>query len=326
MSRPARGSNPRSSSPVVLLVASTKPRAGKTGVAAALAQLLTEAGQHTVVARLLPAAGAGSEGARRDAATFGTLPVAAASEPLSLEATKGLAASLRRQILVAEADSETPIAVAAGALSARVVLVLRDWSTGALHETKAAASAGAAAVLGAVVTAVPPRRQGEAAAALVEAGLRPLAVLPEDDLLFAPTVRDLAGLLGADVRFGDGGLDAVAERLVVAAVATDPIREYFARFQHMVIFTRADKPDLALAALSASTVGLVITGGREPLSYVLERAQGTGTPLLLVKGSTVEAVQRAGEVFGQSRFAGQQKLDRLTELLRERLDVRELLA
>lgn len=316
----------RSSPSTVLLVAGSRPRVGKTGVVAALAHLLAETGRTSLVARLRPAAGADSEGARRDAAVFASFSLAGAREPLSLEEAKDLAAGPRKRVLVLEADGETPLAAAVAALSARVVLVLRDWSAGSLAEAAESISGCAGGVLGAVVTAVPARRLGEAAAALSGAGLRPLAVLPEDDLLFAPTVRDLAAALGAEVRCGDGQLDAVAERLVVAAIATDPIRDYLSRFANMVVFTRADKPDLALAAMSASTVGVIITGGGELLSYVLERAEGLDMPVLLVKGSTVEAVRRVEEIFGRSRFSGRRKLDRLVTLLRERTDVRELLS
>jgi len=81
---------------------------------------------------------------------------------------------------------------------------------------------------------------------------------------------------------------------------------------------RYDKPDLQLAALNADSRCLILSGGRMPLSYVSERAEAEGVPLLITAKDTVAAVQAVEDLYSRSRF-GPQKAERIAQLADEHL-------
>ncbi len=147
-------------------------------------------------------------------------------------------------------------------------------------------------------------------------GLEPLAILPEDRTLAAPTVAQVVEAVEAKARFlGEGG-DRLLERPLIASISTDPGQSYFAQLPSSAVIVRSDKPDLQLAALNAGVPCLIFTGGCPPLSYVMDRAEEGEVPVLQTEMGTVEVVQRIDGLFGVAPFAGgARKLERLTELL-----------
>jgi hypothetical protein len=87
------------------------------------------------------------------------------------------------------------------------------------------------------------------------------------------------------------------------------------------VVTRAEKVDVALAALRTDTTCLILTGGSDPSPYLLDRvASARDTTLLLAPNGTVETVRDIEGTFGQAAFAGEAKIERVSELMRLALD------
>jgi BioD-like phosphotransacetylase family protein len=87
---------------------------------------------------------------------------------------------------------------------------------------------------------------------------------------------------------------------------------------------RYDKPDLQLAALNADSRCLILSGGQMPLSYVSDRAEAEGVPLLITDKDTITAVEALEALYFKSRF-GHQKAERVGQLAAEHLDYDRLL-
>lgn len=285
-----------------LIVASVAPGAGRTTVTAALAWLAARDGRAVAVRRA-----GDDDAARADAALYAHIPgVSAPPEPVRLDALAS----------AGDADLwEAPpgdVAEAAAQAGARVLLVARgelDEETGRQAERLGGRLAGV------VLTAVPEKEAQRAAAPVI-------AALPEDRLLAGPSVRDVRDALEARTLVEDGA-DAPLEWVVVAPIASDPGAPYFARWGRKAVVVRHEKADLMLAALGTELDCLIITGGREPLPYVLDRIRNEGRDLtvLLSPLDTYQTMRRIEKLYGVSRFAGMRKVERAAQLLREGLSV-----
>ncbi|MGE3857239.1 MAG: DRTGG domain-containing protein [Dehalococcoidia bacterium] len=266
-------------------MAGTAPSAGATTVAVGLAHRLAYAGHSVRVERL-----AGDDRDAEDAAVFAALEFAdSTGSPLSTPPadTAGL-------ITIIEAPRGADAAALAQQAGARLVLV---------------GAAGAAVPAGATFI------ENHAATT----GLRALG---EDRLLAAPTVRQLIAASGAQVltRSRDGEA-AVCEHLVIGAISHDAADAYFSRFPRRAVISRAEKVDLALAAMLTRSECLILTGGHEPSPYILDRAASTrDTTLLLAPGGTVETMRDLEGTFGTAPFSGEAKVERAGGLMRVALD------
>ena len=297
-----------------LVLFSQRPRVGKTAVAVGLAQRLRQAGRPTALLRLGPP---GDESAAADARCFASLGLAAgqAPRPLSVDEAVGLITSAADTTFV----HELPAGEAAGPGTGPAVLVERFAD---LDAAKAASLAKtlAPSFAGVIVTATPSSRLAAVTTDLAGQGVPLLAALPEDRLLAAPTIAEMAAALDAHALFLDGRAGTIVERMTIASIAADPGQGYFVRFGPQAVIVRCDKPDLHLAALHTSTLCLILTGGRMPLGYVTERAESEGVPILITTKDTAAAVRALEGLYAGVRFGGRGKAERVAQLMAERLD------
>lgn len=272
-----------------ILVAGAQPGAGSTTVAAGLGYRLALAGRAVRFVRL-----AGDARAEGDARTFATFEIAdAAGVPMAeadLPADDGT-------VTIIEAPAGADAAGLARRLGARLVLVGEQ----PVEQD------------GAVVLLNHQRYPGPNA-------------LPEDRLLAAPTVGQLIAASGATVLSrSEEGDAAVCQFLVVGAISHDSADTYFNRFPRRCVVARAEKVDLALAAMLTQSECLILTGGHEPSPYILDRAASTReTTLLLAPEGTVETLRDIEGTFGKSPFSHEAKLERISALLGDALDASTL--
>jgi len=293
-----------------LVLFSQRPRVGKTAVAVGLAHRLRHDKRPAALIRLGPP---DDESAVADARCFASLGLAAdgASKPLSADEAVGLVKGAPDTTFLLELTAGED----ARPGEAPAVLVERFADLNAAKT----ASLGGASFAGLIVTAAPASRLA-AVSELAGHSIPLLAALPEDRLLAAPTIAEMAAALEAQALFLDGRADTIVERMTIASIAADPGQDYFVRFGPQAVIVRCDKPDLHLAALHTSTLCLILTGGRMPLGYVTERAESEGVPILITAKDTPAAVQALESLYAGGRFAGRPKAERIAQLIAERLD------
>ena len=285
-----------------LHVAATQPLAGKTTVAIALAEGIAASGSRVQLVR----AGSGSA-ADEDAASFAG--VFAATSPGSAVGTPPDAGSDVIQIV--ESDS------GAGGLSGPTVLVVRGAPTDA---DKQLASSLGDNLVGTIATGVVADAVEDVARELTNAGMRPLALVPEDRVLAAPSVGEIRDALRARVLYdGDNAAETV-EDILVAPVYADPARPHLRRFASKAVLAPFNKTDLHLAIIDTNAACLVITGGRDPSPYVLDRAQHDATTILLAPHQTPETIAALSDVWTTSRFRGERKAAAVRNALAGRID------
>lgn len=277
----------------VIVVGGVEPEAGATTMAAGLAHRLAYAGQTVRVERL-----AGDARAEGDAAVFATLEFASSSgTPLAVPSDAAATAAGGVTVLEAPVGAD-PAAIARQAGGGTVLRV-----SAAGGPVPAAAAGGATTIANRVV----------AAAAMA---------VPEDRLLAAPTVGVLREASGARVLARSVVGDAsVCEHIVVGPVFEDSDEPHFGRFDRKVIVTRAEKVDIALAALRTAPRCLILTGGHDPSPYLLDRvASDRNTTLLLSPDDTVTTVHAIEGTFGSAAFSGEEKVARIGQHLAAAID------
>lgn len=270
----------------LILVAGSAPAAGASTVAVGLAHRLAYSGHNVHIERL-----AGDDRAAGDAAAFGLLDFADSTGTPVVDAPPADATGV---VTILEAPPGADAPALAARLGARLVVVGPSGAT---------APAGATLIVNHGTTT----------------GLRQIG---EDRLLAAPTVGRLIAASGAQILArSQEGEAAVCEHLVIGAISHDAADAYFSRFPRRAVIARAEKVDLALAAMLTHSECLILTGGHEPSPYILDRAASTReTTLLLAPGGTVETMLDLEGTFGTSPFSGEAKVERIGGLMRVALD------
>ena len=217
----------------------------------------------------------------------------------------------------------------AAALEAQAVLVhpwLDSRSADALlaaQQTLGEQLAGV--VLNAVTPEAVPELRQQVVPALERLGLPVLGVMPRSPLLRSVTVEELARRLGAEVLCCRERLDLLVETLSIGAMSVNSAMEFFRRRRNMAVVTGADRTDIQLAALEASTQCLILTGAGEPLPQLINRAEELEVPLLKVEHDTLTTVEVIEQTFGHVRLHETVKATYAFRLVEEHCDFTPLL-
>ncbi|MBD2424200.1 phosphotransacetylase family protein [Cyanobium sp. FACHB-13342] len=215
-------------------------------------------------------------------------------------------------------------------LQAPVLLVL-PWTDSCSIDPLLAARAQlgdnlAGVVLNAVNPDLVPQLRAELLPALERLGLPVLGVMPQSPLLRSVTVEELALRLGAEVLCCPERLDLLVETLSIGAMNVNSAMEFFRRRRNMAVVTGADRTDIQLAALEASTQCLILTGAGDPLPQLLNRAEELEVPLLKVEHDTLTTVEVIEQAFGHVRLHEVVKASFAFRLVEEHCDFGPLFA
>lgn len=180
------------------------------------------------------------------------------------------------------------------------------------------------ALIGAVINEVPRPQLEHVQEAIVpfltRHGVKVLGVIRKEPLLAAPSVRELADGLNAELLCASECFDELVETFLVGAMSADSALSYFRRKPNKAVITGGDRTDIQLAALETSTRCLILTGNLYPAPHVINRAEELCVPVLLTKMDTLATIEIIERYFDRSRFQQPQKVERFSALLDEYLD------
>jgi BioD-like phosphotransacetylase family protein len=292
----------------VLQILSGQPGSGKSTVAVALAQAFAQAGRRVRIERA-----GDSDAATTDAESFAQYLFASSSgRPVSQ-----LPAAAGDEVVLVELDAGTTPFSGTPAL-----IAVRETPTDA---DKALATSLGDRLIGTIAVAIDPEAIEEVARDLTNGGLRPLALVPEDLMLAAPSVSEIGTVLGATVLFAAENENEVVEDVLIGPVYADPAGPHFRRYAHKAVLAPFNKTDLHLSAIETEAACLVITGGHDPSPYIIDRAHHGTTTLLLSPKDTPGTVASLSSAWSHSRFRGDAKAAAALAGLESRLDISGLL-
>lgn len=156
-------------------------------------------------------------------------------------------------------------------------------------------------------------------------GVAVLGVLSHDTVLSSVSVAEIVDALSGTVLTADEHLGELVETFMVGAMGQDKALRFFRRKTHKAVITGGDRADVQLAALETDTRCIVLTGGLAPSSLVLARAQELGVPMILVDADTLTAVEAMERLLGRVRLHDPAKADRMRQMFEAEADVARIL-
>ena len=156
-------------------------------------------------------------------------------------------------------------------------------------------------------------------------GVRTFGTIAHDPMLSSVTVREIIDELGGTVLCGEDHLDDLVESFMVGAMGQEKALRFFRRKARKAVVTGGDRADVQMAALETSTSVLVLTGNQSPSPAVMGRACDLGVPMVLVDSDTLGAVEHLDLLFGHVRLHGPGKADRMRQMFSEQVPVDALL-
>ncbi len=178
---------------------------------------------------------------------------------------------------------------------------------------------------GVVLNAVNPDQikeiKEEIVPSLKSLGIDVFGVMPRSPLLRSVTVEELVRRLNARVVCCPERLELMVETLSIGAMSVNSAMEFFRRRRNMAVVTGADRTDIQLAALEASTQCLILTGAGEPLPQLINRSEELEVPLLKVDRDTLSTVEVIEQAFGHVRLHEKVKATYAFRLVQEHCDL-----
>jgi uncharacterized protein len=161
---------------------------------------------------------------------------------------------------------------------------------------------------------------------LEKQGVKVYGVLPHQASLMAISVGELVGITNARVLTTNAHAEKLVENLSVGAMSVEAALPRFRRVLNKAVITGGDRADIQAAALETSTSALILTGNLQPSSTIIQRAEETGVPVLMVSGSTIDTIEAVEKVFGKTRLASPEKLAYFLRTIDTHLDTARLFA
>lgn len=185
-------------------------------------------------------------------------------------------------------------------------------------------------LLGFILNRVPKqelkRTCDELTSRIKESEMRILGVVPEDRVLLAFTVGELAEQIEGKLLNNGEKTAELVESLMAGAMYVDSGLDYFGRKANKAVVVRSDRPDMQMAALETSTRCLVISGGGEPIDYVRFKAAEKNIPVIMTRNDADTVIRNIEDLLDSTRFHQEKKLNRLAEVIQSNIDLKAIWA
>jgi len=188
-------------------------------------------------------------------------------------------------------------------------------------------------VVGVVANRVAPA-EAAAVAADLAGGPVPAYVVPEVELLMAPTVAEVVAACDGELIAGDPSLlDREALAVVIAAMTLPNLLDRLS--DGAVVLTPGDRDDVLLGMVMASASGtlpavsgVILTGGMRPARQVVELVRGLPPavpPVALTGHDTYETATLVGSALGRITPESPRKIDAALAAFEQNVDGAEVL-
>jgi len=162
----------------------------------------------------------------------------------------------------------------------------------------------------------------------IACGHVPVWAIPEDSLLFAPTLRELADAVGATLIGGDETL--LSREVLDVLVGAMSVEHLLERLQPgAVVITPGDRNDVLLGLLLAhqaegfpNLAGVILTGGFNPSPTISRLVSGLAArlPILVTELGTFRTASAASGTRGRLTRESQRKIDTAMALFEKYVD------
>ncbi len=152
-------------------------------------------------------------------------------------------------------------------------------------------------------------------------GIRVFGIIAEDITLRSVFISEIVEELHAEVLVAQDKLEQLVERYFVGAMEVGAAIKYFRRQPNSAVITGGDRADLQMAAIESRVKCLILTGNMRPSGAVLASAEEAGIPVILVRGDTMNTIEKMEHLIGHANIKKEVKLERVIELIKNNLDL-----
>lgn len=160
---------------------------------------------------------------------------------------------------------------------------------------------------------------------LEERGFNTLGIIPKNQEMTAPTVKEYYEVLGGEIIAAKENMDRVVEDLVIGAMSIESALGYLRRTANKAVITGGDRSDVALAALETDTSALILTGGLYPDVKVAARAEDKGVPVILVHYDTYTTIEKTSSITRKIRANDKKGINAAVANVEKHVDWRNVL-
>jgi BioD-like phosphotransacetylase family protein len=232
-----------------------------------------------------------------------------------------------RDIVLAEAKIDKEVGETAKKFKARVIIVETYTSQPAKSNTlyKSLGESLTGIIINKVPQGLLKTVKEEVAARYEEKWLKVLGVIPEDRVLLAITVGELAKCIGGKILNHAEKSGELVENYMLGAMVVGSGLDYFGRKQNKAAIIRGERLDMQLAALDTPTNCLVLSDATQPPSYgVLYRAENRGIPIISTKTSVNDIIMNIEKALPNTKLGYEKKLSKMAETVKHNLDIKAL--
>ena len=151
-------------------------------------------------------------------------------------------------------------------------------------------------------------------------GIEVFGALPQDDVLAAIKVEDIAEGLSAKILCAHDKLDGLVKNFLIGGMQVDKFMEYHRKAPHNAVIVGGDRSDVQMVALEGSTECLILTGDLYPNDLILARAEERGVPVMIVRDDTYSVAQKIQRLGSRLRLKEPEKVTRAIKAVDTHLD------
>jgi len=160
---------------------------------------------------------------------------------------------------------------------------------------------------------------------LNELKIKVLGIIPFRKDLTHYTVQFLADALVAKVIAGEKGMSNVVKHVFIGAMAADDaVRGPLFKKENKAVITGGDRSDMILAALETNAVAVILTNNIYPPSNIISIASHQNIPLLLVSADTYSVARQVDDLEPLVMKDETEKINLLARLAKAHLKLEEI--
>jgi hypothetical protein len=157
---------------------------------------------------------------------------------------------------------------------------------------------------------------------LTASGIKLLGYIPENRLMMAVTLGELAEKLDGTILNNHEKSGELVENYMIGALVVDSGTSYFNRLPNKAAIIRKDRPDMQLAALETPLNCLILgkTDGK-PVYNVMHKAQRKGVPVITTGLGIPEIAASIDDIILHSKATQQRKTECMGSLIKNNLNM-----
>ncbi len=158
-----------------------------------------------------------------------------------------------------------------------------------------------------------------------------LAVIPEDQRLKSPSMKEINTVLNGQVLYGEQYLSNQADHFIFGAMQVPNFLNHLKK--NVLVVTPGDRADIILSTLQASIssnypaiAGIVLTGGFKPAPSVIKLIEGSRSivPIISVEKNSFATATQIGAIKSRIGASNPKKIQRAINTFRKYVDTEAL--